>query len=384
MLVEQDQVAGATTGLAAGLLSLGVQDPLERRLVKATIDGLEALAQKLDAPSPLNRPGSHVLARTPHETAHLEALARDLKALGEPTEALTPQAWVQQMQKRGLQAQSEGLESVLSIPGDAWALSTETTNLLVQGAKEHGTELRQATKVRSLVWKDQVATGLELANGERIQADHVILAMGAWTKPFLEQAGFRLPALAFTTHAAILSLSEAVDAPIIHDHPGHYYFRPESPTHLLVGNGTDTNPTDPNTFHNTPDPDFFRNIAKRITTRVPGLKQARLKTAWRGILTATPDRAALAGVHPEAEGLWVLTGDNGYGFMRGWALGAILAHKIDPASPLPPAIPEQALAHTDPGRFWPDPPESFPITEGFELAEDTPSPAGPTPAHLDH
>lgn len=376
VLLERDQVAGATTGLAAGLLSLGVQDPLERRLVMATMRGLETLAQDSGVESPLRRPGSFVLAREPHEVAHLEELERDLGRLDEPCQWFTPREWADVMGERGLPAEEEGVERVLSVPGDAWALTTEATQLMLRGAKDAGVQVRQQAAIKGLTWNKDRVTGVRLAD-ETVEADHVVLAMGAWTRPFLESEGYALPLLAFTTHAAILSLETGVDAPIIHDHPGHYYFRPESGTHLLVGNGTNTDPSDPLQFHPTPDPDFFSKIAAKITKRFPALRSARLQNAWRGILTATPDRAALVGAHPDAEGLFVMTGDNGYGFMRSYALGAVLAVSMGATKHLPEGIPKEALAHMDPARFWPDPPSVFPAREGFELvAEEPADPAG--------
>lgn len=368
VLVEREQVAGATTGLAAGLLSLGVQDPLERRLVWASMRGMEENARQLGEPSPLQRPGSHMLASTKHEARHLDAVARDLKRLDLEYAVWDGDAWAREMKKCGLEARGQGLESVLSIPGDAWALSTNATNQLVLAARQQRVLVRQAQPVAGVVWDEaHQARGLRLADGAKVKADRVVLALGAWSQGVLARERLRLPALAFSTHAAVLSMARPAQAPIIHDHGGHYYLRPESDVHVLVGNGTDTSPTDPEAFHTNAKEGFVHDVAGRLTRRFPGLGAARLVNAWRGLLTGTPDRAALVGEHPDAAGLFVVTGGNGYGFMRAWALGAILAACVDGDDHVGEGVPDEAIAHTALSRFWPEPPTRFPIMEGFEL-----------------
>lgn len=368
VLVEREQVAASTTGLAAGLLSLGVQDPLERRLVLASMKGFEENAERIGEPSPLNRPGSHMLASTQHEAKHLDSVARDLGRLDVQHALWTPATWAREMKTRNVEVQSEGLESVLSIPADAWALSTNATNQLVQGAKKEGAVLKQTSPVAGIVWDEhRRARGLRLESGARIHADAVVVSLGAWTQPFLQREHLRLPALAFTTHAAVLSLPRKARTPILHDHGGHYYLRPESDIHIMVGNGTDTAATDPEAFRSNAEPGFVHDVATRLTRRFPAWGGARLVNAWRGLLTGTPDRAALVGEHPDREGLFVMAGGNGYGFMRSWALGDILGACVDEDDHLGGSVPDEAVAHAALSRFWPDPPQAFPIREGFEL-----------------
>ncbi len=368
ILVEREQVAAATTGLAAGLLSLGVEDPLERRLVLASMKGFEENAKSLGEPSPLHRPGSHLLAATDHEAKHLDAVARDLDRLDLEHAVWDRAGWRREMNTRGMEAQCEDLEQVLSIPADAWALSTNATNQLVKAARQQGASLKQSRAVTGILWDDdRRARGLRLSDDTTLPADRVVLALGAWTRGFLEREQLRLPALAFTTHAGVLSLPSKARPPILHDHGGHYYLRPEGDAHILVGDGTDTDPTDPQAFHSNADPGFVHDVARRLTERFPALGQARLVNAWRGLLTGTPDRAALVGEHPDAEGLFVVTGGNGYGFMRSWALGAILGACVDEEDHVGDDVPSEAIAHTALSRFWPDPPSGFPIREGFEL-----------------
>jgi glycine/D-amino acid oxidase-like deaminating enzyme len=76
------------------------------------------------------------------------------------------------------------------------------------------------------------------------------------------------------------------------------------------------------------------------------------------------------GPHPDAEGLFLAVGDNGFGFMRSWAIGAVLAHTmVDGVLPVP--VPRDVVRRFDPARFWPEPPAAFPVVEGYSLPPET-------------
>lgn len=378
-LIEEVQVAGRTTGLAAGLLTLSLTEAYDRALTLATMDGLTRLeaahpSEGADVGPLLHRPGSHILAAPGAETEVVHRLAEGVAAMDQPHEVLAPQEWADTMQRRGIDVETHGLASVLSLPKDAWALSTEATQLMARAAKAAGVQVRIARAER-LIERDGAVCGVRLADGTSLEADGVVVALGAWTRGFLETHGLVVPAQGYRTHAAVVRTPFAARMPIIHDNAGRYYLRPEGPHHLLIGDGTRTEAITPEGFTNDAEPFFMEGIAERLPQRFPGLGGAQLQNAWRGILTGIPDRHPLVGAHPDREGLWLCTGGNGYGFMRSYALGACLAGAIDDAAP--DGFTKDILHWMDPARFWPDPPTEFAVTEGFELVPPTPLEGGP-------
>ncbi len=370
-LLERGSVACGTTGLAGGLLSLGVVDHHDRLLTRLTMQGLAELekhhpAQGADPGPVLHHPGSHLLVGPGGGAALVREMAKDLSELRAEHALWTPQQWVAEMQDRGFETHGAGLHSVLAMPGDAWAISTDATNLMARAAKAHGAKVTQSTQVSRLLRDGPRVTGVETAGGGKLAADAVVVAFGAWTRPFLDLHGLRLPARAYRTHAAILRTPVAARAPILHDDAGGYWFRPESPEAMMVGDGTRTEPTDPETFTNEPEGFFIERLATLFPRRFPQLAEARLQNAWRGVLTGVPDRHPLIGRHPDAPGLFLCTGGNGFGFMRSYALGACLAAALDGRGP-PLGLPSTTLRWMDPARFWPDPPSEFPVREGFQI-----------------
>ncbi|HUR62725.1 MAG TPA: FAD-dependent oxidoreductase [Candidatus Thermoplasmatota archaeon] len=188
-----------------------------------------------------------------------------------------------------------------------------------------------------------------------LPADRVVVAGGAWTKPWLSAQGVPLPALAYRTQLANLLMPGAAEVPIVHDLHHHFYARPESDASFLAGDGTQLRPFDPSDYDEAADPGFVHSIAERVVARFTDGHAARLRAGWAGLCVGTPDRRPLVGAIPGRGDVFVLTGDNGFGLMRSLALGVRLAEAV--AGRGDPAL--------EPGRFgWP-PPQQFEMREGY-------------------
>ncbi len=157
-------------------------------------------------------------------------------------------------------------------------------------------------------------------------AETTVLAMGAWTPAELERRGVPLPMAPFRVQAASIGLHDA-GVPIVHDVANGCYFRPESAHTLLAGDGTRLWPHDPEDYDEGADTEFRDSIAQRLVQRIRGAEAAAYRRGWAGLVVGTADRRPVCG--PVAEGLHVLSGDNGFGIMRCIALGRRLADAVD-------------------------------------------------------
>jgi glycine/D-amino acid oxidase-like deaminating enzyme len=190
---------------------------------------------------------------------------------------------------------------------------------------------------------------------DALDADRVVVAGGAWTRPWLAAQGIPLPTLAYRTQLASLQVPGAEALPIVHDLHHHFYARPESEASMLAGDGTQLRPFDVEDYNEAADPEFIESIAERVVDRFEDGAEAKLRTGWAGLCVATPDRRPLCGPIPGHDGLFVLSGDNGFGLMRSLALGVRLAE----------AVAGRVKPDLDPARFgWP-PPQEFPMREGY-------------------
>lgn len=192
------------------------------------------------------------------------------------------------------------------------------------------------------------------------KGDALVVAGGAWTKGWFARQGIALPVQMYRTQLASLAFPAGGELPIVHDLRHHFYTRPESENGILAGNGTQLHPFDPEHYNEAADPEFIHSIAERVVTRFEDGADAQVRTGWAGLCVATPDRRPLAGPVPgrEGSGLFVLTGDNGFGLMRSLALGQRIADAV--GGRVEPAL--------DPARFGPAAGDSFEMREGYGTA----------------
>ena len=201
----------------------------------------------------------------------------------------------------------------------------------------------------------EVVTGRDVSDLHIPGADAVVVAGGAWTKGLLERNGVRLPLQCYRTQLASLAIPGAEGLPILHDLTQHFYARPESDASILVGDGTQLRPFDPEAYDEVADPEFIHAVAERVVHRFEDGAEATVRSGWAGLCVATPDRRPVCGPVPGRPGLFVLTGDNGFGLMRCLALGNRLAE----------AVKGKVAPDLDPGRFGPDAPLEFTMREGY-------------------
>jgi glycine/D-amino acid oxidase-like deaminating enzyme len=62
--------------------------------------------------------------------------------------------------------------------------------------------------------------------------------------------------------------------------------------------------------------------------RAPVLAEAALMRGWAGLYEMTPDQTGIVSAVPEVEGLYVIAGFSGHGFMHGPIAGQLMAELI--------------------------------------------------------
>lgn len=338
-LREQHQLGAGATGRAAGILSTMTWDDMEYALIAETrglVGRTIALAAGM-VPEARHawRPLDSILIASGDSVAPMDAIQDRLERHGEEPERL------------GFREAASTYPGVSFVPGEEVLVAMEDG---VIDADAFMAAMRARLEMEAVTVEEGVQVG---------PADLVgptVVAGGAWTRGLLRRAGVALPLQAFRTQIAALDLPGAERLPVLHDAVHGFYARPESEDTLWVGDGTRLEDHDPDHFDARNDPRFKEDVAAAASTRFEAGPDARLRTGWAGLCVATPDRHPLCGAVPDRDDLWVLTGDNGFGLMRGLALGQRLADAVD-------GRPDARLV---PGRFD-DMGSGFTMREGFSL-----------------
>jgi len=242
----------------------------------------------------------------------------------------------------------------LWLPGDWHVNPTAYAQQTVATARAQGLAVFLEAPVAALdVADDQVAVTV---GDETLTAARALVAAGAWSKKLVRTAGFDLPLRPYRVQLASLALDARPAFPMVWDLATDIYIVPDGVRSMLAGDGTRLSEHDPDAYDQSGDPDFHEDLATHVPTLVQAGATARLMRSWAGVVGATPDRRPLVGAL--ADRLYVACGDNGFGVMRGPAIGR-LAGRVAVGE-------EEERPHLSPRRVEPS---DFPIRPGFTLED---------------
>lgn len=197
-------------------------------------------------------------------------------------------------------------------------------------------DIRPNTRVTGLLESGGSVTGVRTEAGE-IKARAVVLACGAWTNALLVPVGRRLPMLRMIASRVISppsGVSSSMPTVMVPDLYG-LWLR-EHRGGLTYGNGDGYAPLFElgGSLGDGGQPrreELVHRLVEKLSPRLSKLVPTHdTSIAWwlQGVPCMTPDRRFIAGPVPEADGLYVVTGDNEAGVTHGPGLGRLMADLI--------------------------------------------------------
>ena len=178
-------------------------------------------------------------------------------------------------------------------------------------------------------------TGIDVTNGAvtavhtsqgTIRTTIVVNAAGPWAAQIGALAGVDLAVsperqqILVTTPMADIP----ADFPFVIDFHQRLYFHREG-NGLLTGLSITGQPS---TFEQVVNPDWTLEHMDRAMARLPVMEQAGRLTEWAGLYEVTPDAHPIIGPINGVQGLFVVSGFSGHGFMHGPIAGLLVAEQI--------------------------------------------------------
>jgi glycine/D-amino acid oxidase-like deaminating enzyme len=219
-------------------------------------------------------------------------------------------------------------------PKAGWAESGRVLLRMIDEAKARGVRVRQGESFGHCIEEGKRVTGIVTTSGERLVADLVLIAAGAWT-PVL------LPGLAETMWT--------VAQPVFHLRPpdpeqwrppqfpvwaaaisrtGWYGFPANAAGILKLANhgpGRRVHPDAPRTI----EPLEEAKLRTFLTESLPALAKAPLAASKTCLYCDSFDGDFFIGRDPDRPGLAVAAGDSGHGFKFAPVLGEVIADAIE-------------------------------------------------------
>ncbi len=366
IVVYDPQTPGAgATGRAAGIVTEQLWDPWDVEVARESKEEYAELALHYD-PTAYSVNGFARWTKNREAVPILEATVERLRKWSVNASVLD----LTSLAEKVPWGRYDGVLGAIWSPDDSVVTPSRMGELYAERAREMGVDFVLGAPLSKF---GRVGDHWELTAGvDTARARQAVVAAGAWSKRLLASVGHPLPLAPYRTQAAVLrpSTPDLRLFPSVHDIDLDVYVRPEENGRILAGDGTELAEVDPDRFPTAGDERFVTHLAESFGSRFPGWADAELVRAWAGVCVATPDRRPLIGPVPGADGLFAITGFNGFGVMRAGGAAARLARFLSSGDSSAHEL--EKIRSVLPERFT-GPPTPFPIRPGFTLE------AGPDP-----
>ena len=225
--------------------------------------------------------------------------------------------------------------------GDAY----QTAQAFATAARAAGARIRQSALVSGLTVKGDTVTGVALADGSEISAQTVVVATGAWTRPFLARHGIDVPIQVHREQIVLIHPGTDIGrVPVFSDLVSLQYIRPEPGGEILFGNSDlhELEIADPDNYRNRANDEFIDLTADKVGMRFPGFTDAAISSSYAGCYDVTPDWNPVISAGP-LDGLVIAAGFSGHGFKIAPAVGRLIADLVIDGASSDLRIPERSF-----------------------------------------
>jgi glycine/D-amino acid oxidase-like deaminating enzyme len=346
-LIESGQLAGATSGQAAGLVGQVRTSADRTKLAMASVELFSRLQR--DSPWPIDwrQTGSLRLATTIERVAEFDRMVAVARSVGLEVERLTGR----ELAQRFPPLDSSGVLAALWCPTDGYLQPNSLTTAYAHAAREMGATVVTGTGVLDVLARDGAVGGLETTQGT-IRTEMVINAAGPWAWRVAGMVGVDLPIVP-VRHEYFISEPVAgwhADLPVLRLPDSRLYVRAELSSILCGGwearaMSLDL-PEGPGEVDVPPSPDWevLASFAESLERFVPGATTMGIRETFRGWPTFTPDGRFVVGPIPGLRGFVMAAGCNAHGVSGSAGLAQHVVESLGPD-------PSPYVRSLSPGRF---------------------------------
>jgi glycine oxidase len=321
ILVDRDGLAGEASGAAAGMLAPPQEAAASgafRDLCRAAIDVfpslVEALHQECDVDIQYRTSGLLLVAETEARAKALRAVVHRRGELGLALE------WVEGEPLRRLEP---GISD--EVLGAAYSPEVRHVNpgfltqSLAQAAAARGATLKLETTVTGFIRRSSIVEGVRTSDGNRIAADHVVLAAGSWTRRLARHLGADVPTRPM--RGQMLAYQYAGARHILWGEDG--YLVPKAGGFLFAGATVEDVGFRPRTTRKG-----LAGLRRMAAAAVPALRFQEEASAWAGLRPGSPDGLPIIGPLPGWASAYVASGHFRNGILLGPLTGRLIAQLI--------------------------------------------------------
>ena len=323
-LVEREPRHDAhSTGRSAEILRVAVDDPVTRALALETDRLLDDPRRAgLDADRLVERTGLIVLADA--EPPWADDLER--RGLALHADAASLRDRVPDLRESADALRLEGRAHWIERGGRI--LGARLVASLARSARRAGATLVRSAGDAEVLLDTGRVRGVRLPSGQRLEADGVVVAAGAWSGPIARRVGLDLPLRTTRRHMFVSAPAPGGAAPpVVWDDDAAFYIRREGTRWgLSVCDVLEAAPEAP---HYPVDPGVHRRAAEALAAWVRRTGDPlTLEESWSGFRDLSPDDRPILGPDPRVPGLHWCCGLGGHGMTLSLGLGRAAASAV--------------------------------------------------------
>ena len=322
VLLEREPFLGAmSTGQCAGGIRHQFSTDINIRLSIESIRMMERFPEEPGQDIGLRFCGYLFLLTRPEDVEPFRRSVELQRGLGVDTEWLEPDRIAERLPLVDL----EGVVAGTIHERDGLCDPSSVVQGYAAGARRLGAKLVTDTEVTGIRTEAGRIAVVETNRGT-IETPIVVNASGAWAPRIGEMAGVQIPIEPIRRQIVVTAPMEKIaeDFPFTVFFSDSLYFHREGKG-ILTGM---SNPDETSGFKMDVDPAWEEVHLAEAVRRMPVLGDAGLQSHWAGLYEVTPDAQPILGRIREVEGLYVMAGFSGHGFMHGPAAGLLVAEEI--------------------------------------------------------
>ena len=323
VVLERDTVCSGSTALASGGIRHQYTNRIGIELTRQSIVTYERFEEEFGADPQFRQHGYLILVSTEEELDQAKRNVALQQRLGVDVRLMTPDDI---RDAYPYLATGDLLGGTYS-PRDGYADPYIACTAIAARARQLGAMITTGSEVIGI---ERSASRVErvVTRAGAVSAPVVVIAAGAWSGRVGTLAGVDIPVTPrrrskFITAAFPFERIPAATPFVIDPHLGVSMRREGAGILLGIGRKDETS-----SFGTEPDWGLAEPLVERVVRRVPALADAQLMRAWAGLYEMTPDQTGIVSAVPGVDGLYVIAGFSGHGFMHGPIAGQLMAELI--------------------------------------------------------
>lgn len=324
VVIDKDHVGRGGSGRSSALVRMHYSFPPEVQLALISLQMFENWREVVGEPGDFRKTG-FVRIVHPNESERLKQNVTMQRGLGVNVTTIG------QAELRKLEPDWNVEEVSLAAyePDSGYGDGAGVANDFLTRAREMGATYLPRTEATALCRENGRVSRVSTNHGE-ISAPTVVVAMGPWSRPLLQRAGYDLPIETEFHQVAILKNAPGMKGGgcACIDSVSATYFRSDASDKFLVGDFYGRRPVDPDNFPQRASEDGLEELIERACRRIPKLERAEVMRGVTGVYDMTPDSRPLLGEIPGIRGLHVCAGFSGMGFKISPAIGLVMSELL--------------------------------------------------------